>query len=191
MTRPTKSSKNKRQESESISFQALEKRILLDGAAVATFADAALTDSIDHEMEVAAAQLAAPKDESAVPGDYDSHVAEFNDYNAPAMSLNEIVFIDSSVPDAADFLSHVSATAEVYFIDTSADGVDQIVDILRDRTDIDALHIVSHGDQGSLELGSSVLNQNTMESEYANGLAAIGDALSDHGDILILSLIHI
>ena len=130
MTRPTKNSKKRRQESESISFQALEKRILLDGAAVATVADAALSDSIDHEMDVAAAQLAAPNDESAVPGDYDAHVAEFNDYNAPALSLNEIVFIDSSVPDAADFLTHVSATAEVYFIDTSADGVDQVVDIL-------------------------------------------------------------
>ena len=59
------------------------------------------------------------------------------------------------------------------------------MDVLRDRSDIDALHIVSHGDQGSLELGSSVLNQNTMESEYANELAAIGGALSDHGDILI------
>ena len=158
---------------------------MLDGAAVATVADAALTDSIENELDAAAAQLAAPDDERAVPGDYVSHVAEFNDYNSPALSLNEIVFIDSSVPDAANFLTHVSATAEVYFIDTSTDGVDQIADILRDRSDIDALHIVSHGDQGSLELGSSVLNHNTMESEYATELAMIGGALSDHGDILI------
>ena len=57
MTRPTKNSKKTRQESESISFQALEKRILLDGAAVATVADAALSDSIDHEIDVAAASV--------------------------------------------------------------------------------------------------------------------------------------
>ena len=50
--------------------------------------------------------------------------------------------------------------------------------------DLDAIHIVSHGDVGELSLGSTKLNQNTLNS-YANGLITWRDSITDNGDILL------
>ena len=49
---------------------------------------------------------------------------------------------------------------------------------------LDAIHIVSHGDVGELSLGSTKLNQNTLNS-YANGLITWRDSITDNGDILL------
>ena len=50
--------------------------------------------------------------------------------------------------------------------------------------DLDAIHIVSHGDVGELSLGSTKLNKNTLNS-YANGLITWRDFIADNGDILL------
>ena len=54
---------------------------------------------------------------------------------------------------------------------------------LQGRTDIDALHIYSHGSAGSLLLGSTTLSLSNINS-YAATLSQIGASLSAAGDIL-------
>lgn len=169
--------------SKAIAFQTLEQRLLLDGAAVATMVDAVLVDDIQSEIELAA--VTAPKDDSAAARDHKAHVGEFDGLGLAGNDRNEVVFIDGSVPNAGELLSNISPAADVYFIDTASDGVSQIADILQNYSNVDSLHIVSHGDQGSLALGIGTLNQSSMQSTYGEQLALIGDALSDHGDILI------
>jgi len=141
-----------------ISLQALEQRYLLDAAVIATLADAASnTNSAD---------------------------IEFLD-DGPQSQSNEIVFIDSGVSNANELISDINPAASVYFIDTETDGVDQLAGILANHSNVDAIHIISHGEQGRLNLGSSVLSSESMSGEYADELIEIGDALSEHGDILI------
>ena len=41
----------------------------------------------------------------------------------------------------------------------------------------DAIHIVSHGNQGELKLGSGSLNTESLAGEYADELAVIGESL--------------
>ena len=70
-------------------------------------------------------------------------------------------------------------------MDLSQDGVEQIAAALEGRENVDAIHILSHGNQGELLLGTGRLNAQTMQGEYADELATIRDALSEDGDILI------
>jgi pimeloyl-ACP methyl ester carboxylesterase len=55
---------------------------------------------------------------------------------------------------------------------------------LNRRTGIDALHLISHGSQGVLYLGSSVLSSDNFSS-YMAQYAGIGNTLSPTGDILL------
>ncbi len=50
--------------------------------------------------------------------------------------------------------------------------------------DLDAIHIVSHGNAGELSLGNTKLNQNTLDS-YVDDLISWRDSITDDGDILL------
>ena len=73
------------------------------------------------------------------------------------MSSN-IVFIDSRVTDYQTLIDHLAQPAEVFILDAGLNGLDQILARLQGRSDIDALHIISHGSQGTLYLGSTSCN---------------------------------
>ena len=95
-----------------------------------------------------------------------------------------IVFIDTRVPDYQTLIYGLEPGMEFYLIDGQADGLNQIVAKLQGRTDIDALHIISHGSSGALYLGSTVLDSSNL-SDYAVQLNQIGNALTETGDILL------
>ena len=65
------------------------------------------------------------------------------------------------------------------------DGIIQIAEALSLRSNIDAIHIISHGEQGALSLGNAELTSETMANKYRAQLAMIGDALTENGDILV------
>ena len=100
-------------------------------------------------------------------------------------SSRVIVFIDGAVRDSEVIAAAVPPGAEVVFLDKDKDGVEQIASVLATRTDITALHIVSHGQSGVLYLGDAALDVNSITSEYADELALIKSALSENGDILL------
>ena len=95
-----------------------------------------------------------------------------------------IVFIDTRVADYQVLIDGLAPGTEYFLIDAQADGLHQIVAQLQGRTDIDALHIISHGSQGTLYLGSTVLNGENLD-DYQAQLAAIGSSLTEAGDILL------
>ncbi len=97
----------------------------------------------------------------------------------------EIAFVDGSVTDASQIVAALDPAVEVVMIDSSRDGVEQIAAALAGRSDLDAIHIVSHGAEGRLTLGSAVLDAVSMQGEHLDELTAIGQALSAEGDILI------
>ncbi|BAS59688.1 hemagglutinin/hemolysin-like protein [Leptolyngbya boryana NIES-2135] len=96
---------------------------------------------------------------------------------------NELFFIDSSVEDAASLLSEISPSQIVY-LNASQDGVEQISEILAQRQGISAIHIIAHGDAGSLRLGNAELSGTTLDS-YRTKLQAWQTSLTDNADILI------
>ena len=103
------------------------------------------------------------------------------------VSRTEVVFIDSGVEDPEALLAGLGSAGsnlEFHFLDASSDGLEQIADYLQGRTHVDAIHILSHGDQAELALGDTVIRGDQLEL-YAQELQTIGTALTEGGDILI------
>jgi uncharacterized delta-60 repeat protein len=95
-----------------------------------------------------------------------------------------IIFVDSRVADYQSLIDSFVEPAEVFVLDGESDGLAQIAAYLQGRTGIDAIHVISHGSQGALYLGSSVLDSDSLAS-YQSQLASIGGALTETGDILL------
>ncbi|WP_077002754.1 DUF4347 domain-containing protein, partial [Variovorax sp. KK3] len=96
----------------------------------------------------------------------------------------QIVFIDRSVEDPGVLLCGIDPRAEVVFIDGGSDGLAQVADALRGRSDVDAIHVISHGDPGELHLGNATYDSAALAARSAD-LAVIGAALDADGDILL------
>ncbi len=95
-----------------------------------------------------------------------------------------ILFVDSNVTDYNTLLTGLGNEVEVCVLNNQEDGVLQIASVLKNRANLDAVHILSHGSSGALLLGSSVLNTANL-SRYSDALKTIGSSLSANGDILL------
>ena len=96
----------------------------------------------------------------------------------------EVYFVDMGLFDYKSITSGLPANAEIIYIQPETDGLGQIANYLATQTSIDAVHIFSHGSQGALYLGNTILNGDTL-STYQQQLNTIGSSLSDTGDILL------
>ncbi|MBL1142161.1 MAG: DUF4347 domain-containing protein [Proteobacteria bacterium] len=167
------------------SLQALEPRIMFDAAGVETGAEVAVENVAEQQAEQALlpenlhAQAVNQEDEQS-----EDLITALNDLTL-STDRNEIIFVDKSVEDYTKLISSISSSAELVFINSNTDGLEQVADILEGRTDIDAIHIVSHGDSGKLILGNATLTQESMQSKHADGLQSISFSLNENADILI------
>ncbi|MEG4530398.1 DUF4347 domain-containing protein [Microcoleus sp. D2_18a_D3] len=80
-----------------------------------------------------------------------------------------IVVIDAGVENADLLIEGVISTTEVFVLDGTADGIEQISLVLQHRPNTDAVHIISHGSPGCLYLGNSQLSLDTLNG-YATQL---------------------
>lgn len=81
----------------------------------------------------------------------------------------QILFADSRVEDYQSLTGSADRNTEVIILDSKRDGVEQIAQALKGRTDVAAVHVLSHGAAGSLQLGASELSLSNIES-YRNYL---------------------
>jgi len=95
-----------------------------------------------------------------------------------------IVFIDSSVQDYQSLIAGIKPGTEVAVLDPVRNEVEQIGQYLAGRRGISSLHIVSHGDSGSLQLGETKLGLDTLNN-YGSELQQWGKALKSGADILL------
>ncbi|MBA2672884.1 DUF4347 domain-containing protein, partial [Ramlibacter sp.] len=97
----------------------------------------------------------------------------------------ELVFIESNVADAALLMQSMQAAGkEVYLLDTAQDGLRLISSVLEGREGISALHLVTHGGEGWIDLGATRLDTDAVAARQAD-LQAIGSHLSADADILL------
>ena len=74
---------------------------------------------------------------------------------------------------------------ELVLLDGRRDGLEQIAEALAGRSGTDAIHLITHGSQAALQLGTARLTTDSMLGAYADALSEIGLALAEGGDILI------
>ncbi|WP_296943590.1 Ig-like domain-containing protein [uncultured Massilia sp.] len=94
------------------------------------------------------------------------------------------IFIDSRVPDWQALVDALPPGSTWRLIDAGADGLAQVAQALAGQHGVGAVHILSHGAAGSVQLGDAVLTAATLGAHAAD-LAAIGAALGPDGDILL------
>ncbi|MES9903881.1 MAG: DUF4347 domain-containing protein, partial [Sedimenticola sp.] len=160
----------------SLLLRALEPRIMLDAAALATGLD--LADDGDSGAADQAPTVDGDSSESS-----DLLLESLAQYEAPT-NHRSVVFIDPLVEGQTGLLEDIGATSDVVVLRANQDGVSQIAEYLEGRRDVEAIHIISHGGDGELKLGDGQLNSETLET-YRESLTAIGNALSADADILL------
>ncbi|WP_283193223.1 tandem-95 repeat protein [Rhizobium sp. AN80A] len=170
----------------------LEQRIAFDAAGAATVeksqeksqqdqtdrsgADAVQRDTTSDGRDALVAALAERQAASAPP-------------EGPATSAvsqpRQVVVIDSSVPDYEALVKDLGDNFKVVVVDANENGVRELADTLSSMQDVEAIHIISHGKEGFLQLGSASLTATTMATDYAADLTSLRDSLSDDADILV------
>jgi hypothetical protein len=157
----------------------LEPRILYSADA---FAGLLHDDAFGAQAEVRVLEPlpAAPASSVATPQDARSEQAR----------SHELVFIDQRVPDyqvlVDDLISQNegSRQVEIFLLDPNRDGIEQIGQVLGQRHDIGAVHLISHGAAGRVELGSGALDFDSLLKQ-ATQIEAWGAALTENADLLI------
>ncbi len=191
-------------------YLALEQRIVFDGAIAAEVIDkatqtdapakpAAEADQPSTSIFDTAKPVTTARDSTAVPRVADAattaqktatdttdadRAAMLGTTAVPAVADHEIVFIDSTLWGAETLAAAARPGVDVVMLDPTRDGVQQITEALAGRTDIEAIHIVSHGAPGKLWLGSRELSAANADS-YADQLSAWRTSLATGADILI------
>src|SRR4028119_864161 len=90
----------------------------------------------------------------------------------------QIIFIDSSVQNYQNLIEGADANAKIVILDDKRSGIEQITQTLASESSLEAVHIVSHGNQGSLKLGADVLNGNALKNSNTP-LKQWGNALTE------------
>jgi large repetitive protein len=98
---------------------------------------------------------------------------------------NSIIFIDTNVTGYELLASEWADRGTIIFIDGNRDGIEQMLATLAGREQISSIHIVSHGDDGVFWLGTTRIDQATVQGSLAAAFSSIGSRLSSTGDILI------
>jgi len=106
-----------------------------------------------------------------------------------ASTRAELVFVDSRVENLHQLLTALITPQDgdhhigVHVLDGQRDGVVQISEVLSSYRTVDAVHILSHGTEGSVQLGNMRLRAETLPV-YANVIKGWRTALTDRADLL-------
>jgi len=101
----------------------------------------------------------------------------------------EVAFVDTSVVGWETLVSGIESSRpgmEIELIDGTQSGLAQMSAWASSHSDYDAIHILSHGSEAELYLGSDAISDATLTTSSAKTeLAEIGGALKPGGDLLI------
>ncbi|MDP1774276.1 MAG: DUF4347 domain-containing protein [Methylobacter sp.] len=102
----------------------------------------------------------------------------------------ELVFVDTDVKNYQELLNDIykqsdaERNIQVILLDSNSDGIQQITQALSQYHNLDAVHLISHGSDGSVDIGNSPLNfESLIQNQEA--ISAWGNAFTENGDILI------
>jgi hypothetical protein len=150
----------------------------------------AMEPRILHSADVS--PLAAAFSADALAGAWTDapHQRLVSDAAATSQGGQEIAFVDMALPDAQQLVDDLLAQSaagrplEVVRIEAGSDGVAVITAALEGRSDISAVHVLSHAQDGVLQLGATTLDATTLLLRSGE-VASWGQALSADADLLL------
>ncbi|KPF81967.1 hypothetical protein IP70_22515, partial [alpha proteobacterium AAP38] len=154
---------------------ALEPRMMFDAAMVAT------ATSVGQDTVTQSPTLAEHADPVA---DLLSSLSNDPVPLATESPRKEVAFIDTSVAGYETLVDGVKPGVEVVLLDGSRDGLAQMSAWAAGKSGYDAIHVLSHGAEGKIQLGS-VLIDTAFANQRAADLQVIGGALAAEGDLML------
>jgi len=158
------------------------------------FAAAILAFSVFLPSLVYASDLDGDGIEHMLDLDNDSYGAQSNVDSEVAAEAEqqsqEIVFVDSAVNDYQQLVDDLRADTngdrnfEVIMLERERDGIEQISTLLQGYDNVGAMHIISHGSDGSIQLGNTSLTADRLQQNSLS-IALWANAFTESGDILI------
>ena len=106
-----------------------------------------------------------------------------------AVRSQELVFVDTGIQNYAQLVDDIMANVdddrsfEVIILESDRDGVEQISRVLADRQDLDAVHFVTHGEDGVVKLGATWLDSDNIDA-YEGDIAGWQESLTPEADLL-------
>jgi hypothetical protein len=162
---------------------ALEQRFMFDAAAVTAVTDpqyapeAVQSDSTANDSDLA--RFAEPATVTSPVTVRPLDVALNN-------GSKEVAFIDTGVADYQTLVDGIRAGVEVVLLDEGQNGLAQMALWAQSHSGYDAIHVLSHGSDASLQLGQFQLNASNLNtSEVQSELKLLGHSLTSDGDLLI------
>ena len=168
-----------------IRFQRLEPRILLDAAAGFTLSET-VSDNRDDQLIVDQLQPSQNQDSADVSLSVGFQLTESenNQVILGEVEPTALVVVDTSIEGYELLLADLAPNTEVLLLDGNRNGLQQLADYVEGRTDISSIHILSHGEEGEITLGTAVINNETLD-QYADLFEQIGRSLTEDGDLLL------
>ncbi len=158
-------------------LEKLEPRLLFSGEGVI-----APVDSLPLQAE-ASAVLYQPHTDLNLSADQDKR---------QALEVNELIFVDTGIEGYQQLIDDLKSSGDdkqqyaFYLLDAQRDGITQISDTLKQYQGVTAVHLVSHGDDGKLHLGNTLLTTANF-NQYSAQIQGWQQALSDQADFLFYS----
>ena len=164
-----------------IFIEALEQRIMLDGAGASTALD--VIDERNKEQLSNKNQKISKLSENKIEDNSQKLPFDQMARDQKRNDRKQVVFIDSQVQDYQTLIDAFNKDTEVYLIQSNEDGFKKIDKVLKNDADISSLHIIGHGSAGKILFGNASLSNDTIKS-YNQTLRSIGQSLTEDGDIL-------
>ena len=164
------------------SYRLLEPRMVFDGAAIDTATQLA--------TEVAPTPIGPTADAApnalpdALPDAVDVIAALASASQPLDATANALIFIDANVTNPQALAEAVSQNGRIVILDAHRSGLAQIAEIVAHEMNVTSIHIVSHGEGGTIYLGNDIITSENISS-YADQLSIVGKSLTASGDILI------
>jgi len=86
----------------------------------------------------------------------------------PAAASRELLFIDSDVANPEQLLINLNPGIETIILQPDRDGLEQITAVINSRQNIEAIHIVAHGEAGQLHLGKLSLTTEELNNRASS-----------------------
>ena len=173
-------------------FESLESRVLLSGGVEGALADTYLLGHQDFDQAPVAGEIAFVEEAQETALLDLSGLAESDPELQPGLmngaGMRELVFVDENVADYEQLIADLQQaddhrTIEVVVLESDRNGIEQVTQVLSERSNLSAVHFITHGADGQINLGNTWLNSTTLQ-ENISAISAWGNALTETGDIL-------
>ena len=167
--------------SSGVDVTTLESRVLLSATPLVVPADvqeveANVDESVENVVTDGDSQTVEDKQVASETTDSSpSFETEIASQNLQVVE-RELVFVDSAAGNFQQLVDDLIASSdekrsfEVILLDENRDGIEQITSHLSSVENVSAIHIVSHGEDGAIRLGNTLLSEESI-GQYVGDLS--------------------